>query len=238
MILKGKGYHTVNLAAVQDRGGITVRNLDKSYGRHEVLKNISFALKAGDSLIIKGPSGCGKSTLLRILAGLEIPDAGEVWLDSRVVSAPGHCELPWLRGIGMVFQAPTLWPHMTVAENITYPIMNWPRDKRKARLAGLLNMLEIADKEASFPDEISGGQARRVALARAFAARPRFMLLDEPLTNLNYDLKLHLLEHIKMEVERNKSTMIYVTHDSEEAGYISSNILRFEEINQTSRIED
>ncbi|MGI5880841.1 MAG: ABC transporter ATP-binding protein [Syntrophomonadaceae bacterium] len=238
MTLKRKDYHTINLAAVQDRGGITVRNLDKSYGSHEVLKNLSFELKAGDSLVIKGPSGCGKSTLLRVLAGLEIPDAGEVWFDSRVVSAPGYYELPWLRGIGMVFQAPTLWPHMTVAENITYPIINWPRDKRKQRVAELLNILEIADKEASFPDEISGGQARRVALARAFADSPRFMLLDEPLTNLNHDLKLHLLEYIKTETDKNGSTMIYVTHDSEEAEYISTNILRFEEINQTSRIED
>lgn len=235
--MKNKRERKENPAAVTNRGEITVRNLAKAYGLHSVLKNLSFALPAGESLVLQGPSGCGKSTLLRLLAGLEVPDAGEIIFDGRMVSGPAYIEPPWLRGIGLVFQAPTLWPHMTVAENVTYPIMNWPRDKREARLAELLNCLEIEDKKKSYPDEISGGQARRVALARAFAARPRFMLLDEPLTNLNRELKLNLLDYIKSETARNKTTLVFVTHDSEEAEYVSPNIIVFDSINEAAQLE-
>lgn len=217
--------------------GIAVKNVDKFYGQHTVLKNVSFAVDAGASLVIQGPSGCGKSTLLRILAGLEAPDAGEIIIDGRTVAGPGRNDPPWNRGIGFVFQAPTLWPHMTIAENIMYPIMDWPKAKRRDRMMELLGRLGIEEKEDSFPDEISGGQARRVALARAFAARPRILMLDEPLTNLNRDLKLLMLDYLKKETALNGSTLIFVTHDREEAEYISPNILSLSSINECSGIE-
>lgn len=219
----------MEIAPGAQKWSIEVRRISKSYGTVVVLKDISFVLKAGESMVILGPSGSGKTTLLRLLAGLEFPDTGEIYMEGKLVSRPCFRVLPHQRKIGMVFQSPALWPHMTVAENIGFGLRNWPKKKVKARVDELLVQMGLDKLKDRYPNEISGGQAQRVALARALAPRPRHLFLDEPLTNLNNELKENLLGLIKGEAVQNRSTLIYVTHDHEEATVISQNTLILKE---------
>jgi iron(III) transport system ATP-binding protein len=204
---------------------IAVKGISKSYGRNQALNNVSFSLENGTALVILGHSGCGKTTLLRIIAGLEGIDSGEVYINGQLASQPGWLMPPYRRGFGFVFQNPALWPHMTVFENVGFGISDLPRDEAKSRVNGLLEEMGIRDLSGRYPDQISGGEARRVALARALAPKPGFVLMDEPLTNLDYDTKEKILALIKSEIVHSQSGLIYVTHDNDEAGQISDNSL-------------
>jgi len=202
---------------------ISVRNLSKRYQGENALEEINFELAAGSRTAISGPSGSGKTTLLRLLAGLELPDQGEVHLDGILASRPGWTLAPHLRHIGMVFQSPALWPHMTLAENILFGIAGYAKSEAQIRLEELLASCALQGLENRYPDQISGGEARRAALARALAPHPDILLMDEPLTNLNPELKADLLALIHRATNE-VVTLIYVTHERQEAEYLCQEI--------------
>jgi len=164
----------------------------------------------------------------RPIAGLEIPDAGTISMDGRLVSSPDCMVPPSGRSIGFVFQSPALWPHMTVADNIRFALENLPHGEQEQRVESLMERMLILPLADRYPDQISGGEARRVALARALAPRPATLLLDEPLTNLDRPLREDLLMLILESVQESGSSMVYVTHDEYEAEMIAGTTIRFE----------
>jgi ABC-type Fe3+/spermidine/putrescine transport system ATPase subunit len=192
---------------------LSARAISKSFGTVRAVNSVSLDLVAGSTLVVRGASGSGKTTLLRLLAGLELPDEGEIWIEG----SPGGSLPPYRRGMGFVFQSPALWPHLTVAGNILFGMAGRPRREARQRLGELLERTGLTGLEKRYPDQLSGGQARRVALARALAPRPRCLLMDEPLTNLDGELKEKMLALIKEETAFAGSSLIYVTHDDAEA---------------------
>jgi len=191
------------------------------------LEPLSFAIAAGETVVVLGPSGCGKTTILRIVAGLESPDAGgRVFFDDEDVTA-----LPIeKRGVGMVFQSYALFPNMTVAQNVGYGlrVRNVAREEREKRVAEMLALVDLERFGARRVDQLSGGQRQRVALARALAIRPRVLLLDEPLTALDAKLR----EQLRVEIDRLLRglgiTAVYVTHDQAEAMALGDRIVVME----------
>jgi iron(III) transport system ATP-binding protein len=205
--------------------GIVLKEVSITYGTLKVLDNLNFALETGERIVIIGPSGCGKTTLLRLIAGLEMPEKGEIRIEGRVVSKPGWILPPNKRNLGFVFQAPSLWPHMTVEQNILFGLARHPEKNAHERLKEMMEKTSTSHLTGRFPDQISGGEARRVSIARALAPSPGFLLMDEPLTNLDKPLKKGLLAMINKLVEDEKLTLLYVTHDHEEASFITNRIL-------------
>lgn len=203
---------------------IRICQLDKKFGSTIVLNGISMEIPEGAIATVMGPSGSGKTTLLRLVAGLETPDGGEIYLENRLASSPDYLLPPYMRRIGMVFQHPALWPHMTVAENIAFGLSREKKPSRLRRVHDLLEKMEIGHLKSSYPAQISGGQARRVALARALAPRPRLVLLDEPLINLEERLQKQLLELIRDEQGQEGFTAIYVTHDQPAAHWEAGSV--------------
>lgn len=204
---------------------IRVEQLTKHYGNCMALKSVTFGVPPRESLALLGPSGSGKTTLLRLIAGLEKPDQGQVFIGERPVSSPRQMVAPHKRGIGFVFQEPALWPHLNVARNILFGLQALTRSEARKRLGQVLEDTNLTGLEDRFPDEISGGEARRVAIARAIAPGPRVLLMDEPLTHLDPDLKHRLIEMIREVTESSRATLIYVTHDRSEAAFISERTL-------------
>jgi ABC-type sulfate/molybdate transport systems ATPase subunit len=201
---------------------IRVDRLSKRYGARPVLDQVSFGLPRGETLVVHGPSGSGKSTLLRLLAGLELPDQGEILLMDRLASRPGWALEPHRRGVGFVFQSPALWPHLTVAQHVLFGLRRWPKPEARRRLEELLAEARLEPLAGRFPDELSGGEARRVALIRSLAPRPPILLLDEPLTNLDPELKAELLGFVQRSIRASEASVVYVTHDPAEARQVSS----------------
>lgn len=194
---------------------LTITNIQKKFGPTPVLQDVSLSVEDGQFYFILGASGCGKSTLLRIIAGLETADSGSIESHGqRIDAVPAH-----QRGIGMVFQQYALWPHMTVGQNIAFglEVQGLPRRERDARVAEALTLVRMAGLERRYPHEISGGQQQRVALARALAVRPSILLLDEPLSNLDARLREEIREELQNLHRTLKITMVYVTHDQEDA---------------------
>lgn len=204
---------------------ILLKQVTKAFGNVKAVNMVSLEVPAGSSMVILGPSGSGKTTLLRLIAGLEIPDAGEIYLDGVLASKVGWVLAPHQRQLGFVFQSSSLWPHMTVAQNIMFGLHGIPQSEAKHRLNELMENMSLTGLERRYPHQISGGEARRVALARTLAPHPRRLLMDEPLTNVDPDLKLKLMAFIKQTVIRTKASLIYVTHDAEEAKEISERVL-------------
>lgn len=200
--------------------------VSKSFGRRPVLGPLSFALAPGERLAVLGPSGCGKTTLLRIVAGLERPDSGAVSLGGEVASAPRILMPPCERGIGFVFQTPALWPHMTVEENLEFVLPGLAPLERNLRARQLLKSVRLEEFAERPPDELSGGEQQRVAILRALAPTPRLLLLDEPLSHLDPENALLLLELIKRGAEAAGAAVILVTHDHEQAESFTGRILR------------
>ncbi len=201
---------------------LSIQGITKSFGRTAVLRDISLDIASGDLFFILGASGCGKSTLLRILAGLETPDSGTILVDGEnIIGVPAH-----QRGIGMVFQQYALWPHMTVAQNIRFglEVQRVAKSERDKRVEEALELVRMNDLGSRYPHEISGGQQQRVALARALAVRPRIILLDEPLSNLDARLREEIRHELKELHRALKVTMIYVTHDQEDALTLATKI--------------
>lgn len=200
---------------------IRVQDLAKKFGEVIAVDNISFEVKEGDSLVIVGPSGSGKTTLLRLLAGLDLPDAGEIFINGTLMSQSGRAVPPHQRGIGFMFQTGALWPHMTVAQNILFGLHKLSGSAAAERLTELLEQTDLQGLEKRYPAELSGGQIRRVSLARTLAPKPKILLLDEPLTNVDPDLKLSLLHLVKESIAKEKSTLLFVTHDHAEGSEIA-----------------
>jgi len=194
---------------------VEVENLVHANGEHEVVRGLSFSLPRGAIGCLLGPSGCGKTTVLRCVAGFEAPRAGVIRVGGREVSGPGGAVPPEKRRIGMVFQDYALFPHLSVRGNIAFGLRDpAARDARIAELAALVGLTATLDK---YPHEISGGQQQRVALARALAPRPDLLLLDEPFSNLDVDLRERLSAEVREIIKASGATAILVTHDQQEA---------------------
>jgi iron(III) transport system ATP-binding protein len=186
-------------------------------GARAAVDEVSFGLPAGGIGVLIGPSGCGKTTLLRAVAGLERASDGEVRLSGQVVESPAVHVPAEARRIGMVFQDYALFPHLDVGRNVAFGIDGLPRGERADRVAEVLTLVGLAGTERRMPHELSGGQQQRVALARALAPRPQLLLLDEPFSNLDVDLRERLAHEIRSILKAAKATALFVTHDQLEA---------------------
>lgn len=198
---------------------LEVRQLEVHYpGRaNPAVRGASFGLRAGEIGVLIGPSGCGKTTLLRAVAGLEPVSGGDIRLGGEMVSQKGHTLAPEQRRIGMVFQDYALFPHLDVGHNVGFGIHHLPRAERARRVAEVLDLVGLGGAEGRFPHELSGGQQQRVALARALAPQPRLLLLDEPFSNLDVDLRERLAHEVRAILKAAQATALFVTHDQLEA---------------------
>ena len=181
------------------------------------VNQVSLGLRAGDIGVLIGPSGCGKTTLLRAVAGLEPVKSGFIKLDEQLVSSVHLNLAPESRQIGMVFQDYALFPHLTLGLNVGFGIKHLPKVARAARVAEMLELVGLAGYEARYPHELSGGQQQRVSLARALAPKPRLLLLDEPFSNLDIDLRERLAHEVRSILKAAQTTALFVTHDQLEA---------------------
>jgi iron(III) transport system ATP-binding protein len=178
---------------------------------------LSLTADQGEILALLGPSGCGKTTTLRIIAGFEAPDAGTVTIRGEVMAGSGRSVPPEERGVGIVFQDYALFPHLTVAENVGFGLKRLDRPSRRDRVAQILDLVGLGSFAGRYPHELSGGQQQRVAVARALAPAPALMLLDEPFSNLDADLRAQMREEVEKILRSTGTTAIFVTHDQEEA---------------------
>src|SRR5512140_2559309 len=198
-----------------------------SVGR-PAIDGVSFAVPAGEIVVLLGPSGCGKTTTLRCVAGLEHPTAGTISIAGRVVSSPARGVLlpPRLRNIGMVFQSYAVWPHMTVRQNVIYPLKhrNVARTEADRKVAEVLELVGLSEYAKRPVVSLSGGQMQRVALARSIVYRPQLILLDEPLSNLDAKLRIRLRDELRRILKATGMTGLYVTHDQAEAVVLGDRI--------------
>lgn len=207
---------------------IAVRNVTKRFASHVALDSVTLDVAPSESVVILGPSGCGKTTLLRLIAGLEVPDGGEIWLSHGQVAGPGRSLLPpYRRQIGFVFQDLALWPHLTVAGHLAFVLdsQKIPRAERNRRIDTALRLVRIDKFGSRYPHQLSGGEQQRVALARALIGNPRLLLLDEPLSSLDAELRAAM----RMELARLRRTLalttVYVTHDREDAAVLADRVI-------------
>ncbi|MGK0674734.1 MAG: ABC transporter ATP-binding protein [Halothiobacillaceae bacterium] len=196
---------------------IEVVELAYRYSDKPLLEGVNFTLDEGEIGCLLGPSGCGKTTVLRLIAGFEAPTAGRIRLGGQVVSQPGAVLPPEQRAIGMVFQDYALFPHLTVAQNIAFGLGHLHRESRQQRVRDMLDTVGLAGRDRAYPHELSGGQQQRVALARALAPHPKLLLLDEPFSNLDVDLREKLALEVREILKREGITALMVTHDQHEA---------------------
>ena len=204
-----------------------------AYTQTLVLNQIDLQIGAAERVVILGNSGSGKSSLLRLIAGFEAPLAGEILIDSQVVSRAGSIIVPpHQRGVSMVFQDLALWPHMSVAENIVFglKIKKISSAQIKQKLEYLLHLVGLSGYAQKHTQQLSGGEQQRVALARAMALSPKILLMDEPLSSLDETLNKHLRKKIVLLQQQFGFTLVYVTHNTEEARQIADRIIRIEEL--------
>ncbi len=198
---------------------VELRNLTKRYGVAAVVDNVSLTIAHGNLVCLLGPSGCGKTTTLRLIAGFVEPSDGEIRVGDRLISSPAKTLPPEQRNMSMIFQSYALWPHMTVAENIVYGLRLRKMDR--ATIANKLNAIlattKLAPLAERYPGELSGGQQQRVALARALIVEPETLLLDEPLSNLDANLREEMRFEVRRLHDAYRYTTVYVTHDQSEA---------------------
>ncbi|HLN86738.1 MAG TPA: ABC transporter ATP-binding protein [Candidatus Limnocylindrales bacterium] len=207
---------------------LKIEGLTKLYRDLKALDNVSFEFEKG-ILAFLGPSGCGKTTLLRSIAGLEIPDAGSIFIGDKVQTSveKGILVPPYSREIGFVFQNYALWPHMTVFKNVAFALnlRKVPAQEVKRRVLTTLDLVGLGGRENRYPSQLSGGQQQRVALARSIVMEPRLILLDEPLSNLDAKLREEMRVELKKLIKKVGISALYVTHDQEEAFVISDRVI-------------
>lgn len=206
-----------------------------------VINDLSLTVYRGEVLALLGPSGCGKTTTLRIMAGFERPEDGFVMINQQVVAAPKRWVPPEKRGLGVVFQEYALFPHYTVAQNVAFGLHKMSRRERASRVAEVLELVGLADFSKRYPHALSGGQQQRVALARALAPKPLVVLLDEPFSNLDADLRVQMRAEVKRILQEANSTAIVVTHDQQEALSVGDRVAimnqgRLEQVDTPERI--
>ncbi len=203
-------------------------NLVKKFGKAVAVDNLNMTINDGEFITLLGPSGCGKTTTLRMIAGLETPTEGEIYIGDRCVfsSKTGIDVTADKREIGFLFQNYALWPHMTVRNNITLGLKNlkWKKEDIEKRLNEMLEMMHIEEYVDRYPSELSGGQQQRVAIARTLATKPKLLLMDEPLSNLDAKLRLDMRSELKKLHMETGATFIYVTHDQQEAMSLSTDV--------------
>jgi len=205
---------------------LKLERLSKAFGDHAVVRDLTLTIPQGAFTALLGPSGCGKTTTLRILAGLEHLSHGKLWLGDRLLADEKTHLPPEVRNMGMVFQSYALWPHMTVAENVGYPL-KLKKVNGAARQKQVMDALEVVELGAyadRSPQELSGGQRQRVALARCLVSEPQVVLLDEPLANLDRHLRATMEQTFREFHRRTGATFVYVTHDQAEAMALASHI--------------
>ncbi len=205
---------------------IQLSNLHRRYGKTAAVSGIDLTIEDGELLALLGPSGCGKTTTLHLLAGFAAPDEGEIWSNARLLSSPRGVVPPERRNIGMVFQSYALWPHLTVGQNVAFGLemRRLGRDEVEQRVTEVLNVVNLAGYGDRYPHELSGGQQQRVALARALVVHPDTLLLDEPLSNLDANLREQMRFEIRRIHQETGTTMVYVTHDQAEAMVIADRV--------------
>ncbi|MFV0333329.1 MAG: ABC transporter ATP-binding protein [Tropicimonas sp.] len=203
--------------------GLTLRNVTKSFGKVRVIKSVDLAIDDGDFVVFVGPSGCGKSTLLRVISGLEDLSGGEIRIGERLVNEVQAAK----RGVAMVFQSYALYPHLTVEQNMGFglKVRKIRPAEIKSRVAEAAATLKLDDYLGRYPRELSGGQRQRVAIGRAIVSAPEIFLFDEPLSNLDAELRVHMRAEIAALHQRLGNTMIYVTHDQIEAMTLADKIV-------------
>jgi len=222
---------------------LEIDNVFKTYGKAVAVNGVSLNIKKGERVVILGPSGCGKTTILRMVAGFIHPDKGRIAIDGFAVANNGKCLVEpenrqvgmvfqdlalWEnRQVGMVFQDLALWPHMNVYENLAFGLKakKVSKKERRGRIDGILEKVQMTPFGNAYPGDLSGGQQQRIALARALVMQPKILLMDEPLSSLDVDLNLLLRREIVRLQEEFGITMLYVTHDRDEAFYLATRIV-------------
>ena len=211
--------------------GTKIKNIVMEFKKFRALDNVSLDIDNGEFIAILGPSGCGKTTLLRLIAGFNYPTSGEIYIGDKLVASNDYVLPANMRNISMVFQNYALWPHMSVYKNIEFPIKNskftpdYIRKDPSKRVAELLEMVGLAGLEKRMPGQLSGGQRQRVAVARALAIDPSLLLMDEPPSNLDTELRVEMRREINSLHQKTKSTILYVTHDQIEALSLADRIV-------------
>ena len=224
-----------------DNAKVQIKNLKKKYANGDGVENINLDVQEGEILTMLGPSGCGKSTILRTIAGFEKADSGSILVDGKdIIGLP-----PEKRPTGMVFQGYNLWPHMTVEENLAFglKLRKVPKKQIDADIKEVLDMIKMPGVQKKFPNQLSGGQQQRIAIARALLLKPSVMLLDEPFSALDAKIRMQMREELKRLQSRLNITVIFVTHDQEEAMAISHRIVvmrkgAFEQVGTPTEIYD
>ncbi|HEY2186525.1 MAG TPA: ABC transporter ATP-binding protein [Xanthobacteraceae bacterium] len=228
-------------APIPQSPAVALSAVSKNYGEVAALELLSLDVPCGELVCLLGPSGCGKTTTLRLIAGFTSPTRGRVFIEGADVTA----KPPHLRNIGMVFQHPALFPHLSVFDNVEFGMRNIgvAKPERRKRVDAMLATVRLADLGARYPRELSGGQQQRVALARALVLRPAVLLLDEPFSSLDAQLRIHMREEVRALVHQLNATTVLVTHDQEEALAIADRVVvmnkgRIEQIGAPSDIYD
>ena len=224
---------------------LSLTNVTKRFASHQAVDSVSLEVATGDAIVILGPSGCGKTTLLRLIAGLEIPDSGEIWLGGAQAAGAGRSMMPaHERGIGFVFQDLALWPHLTVQRNLNFVLesVKMPRADRAARALEVLKLVRVEQLSSRYPHQISGGEQQRVALARALVGQPRVLLLDEPFSSLDPELRDALRSELARLQRTLHVTTVYVTHDQGDVAILADRVIemragRIVAVNNTKRKE-
>lgn len=205
---------------------LDLKHLSKRFANAEfaAVNDVSLALRNGETLALVGPSGCGKTTTLRLVAGLERPDAGEIRLNGRLVASDTIFIPPEQRGVGLVFQDHALFPHLTVYENVAFGLRGRKSADMRAAANEMLELVGLTGLASRYPHALSGGERQRVALARALAPRPVLLLMDEPFSSLDADLREAMREQVRSILKAMQATVIFVTHDQEEALYMGDRL--------------
>jgi len=209
---------------------VSLKNITFTYDKaHKLLEKLNLEVAEGEIVAIIGESGSGKSTILRLISGLEITNAGIIKIGSQIVCDDNICLFAEKRQVGMVFQDYALFPHMSVETNVGYGVLKQDLKQKKELVDGALKLVNLSDYKTRYPHQLSGGQQQRVALARTLVSKPKVLLLDEPFSNLDANLKKQIRSDLKEILKKTKLTTIFVTHDEADANQIATRILTLDQ---------